>query len=112
MSSPSFPVRGCTGPLPVHAFPTHWFFLRPEACLTELTAAVAVSSAAKTFSSEDLRLAILAVGAVHGHNPLFFGTQVGSQSQAFFEPGKGSPMEFEDEAEKTIVSSSPSLVLG
>ena len=70
MSSPTLPVRGCTRPFPVHALPTYWFFLRSEACLTELTAAIAVCFATKTFSSEDLCLTVLAVRTSHGREPL------------------------------------------
>src|SRR5882724_5691602 len=71
MSLPAFPARGCTWPLSVHAFPTHWLFLRPKPCLTELAAAVAVCLATKKLSSEDLCLAISAVRTTHGYEPPF-----------------------------------------
>src|SRR6267378_7191214 len=69
MSSPAVPMRGCTWPLAVHTFPTHWLLLRPKFCLTELAATITICSAAKTLSSEDFCLAILAVGTAHGHKP-------------------------------------------
>lgn len=69
MTAPPSSIRRCARPFTVHTFPTDWLFLRPKFCLTELAAAVTVCLAAKTLSSEDVRLAIFAVGTAHGHTP-------------------------------------------
>jgi len=66
MIAPASSVRRRARPFAVHAFPTDWSFLRPKFCFTELAATVTVCSAAKTLSSEDFCLAILAVGTAHG----------------------------------------------
>ena len=69
MILPASPIRGCSWPFPVHTFPTYRLLLRPETCLTELAATVAVCLAALKHSSEDFCLGILAVGASHGREP-------------------------------------------
>jgi len=71
MTAPAPSVRGHTGPFTIYTFPTHWSFLRSKFCLTELAATVTVCSAAKTLSSEDFCLAILAVGTAHSREPRF-----------------------------------------
>jgi len=86
--------------------------LRPETRLAKPASPVAVRLAASKQRFENISSFISTIWAVHGHNPPFFGAEVGSQSQAFFERGKKSPTEFEDEAEQTLASSSPSLALG
>src|SRR6266849_548758 len=110
MSSPAVPTRGCTRPLSVHAFPTHGPLLRPETRLSKPASPVAVRLAASKHRFENVSSFISTIWVVHGHNPPFFGADVGSQSQALLERGKKSPTEFEDEAEQTIAS--PSLALG
>jgi len=96
----------------VNTFPTYRFLLRPEACLAKTASPVAECLAASKQRFENIRSFISTIWAVHGHNPPFFGAEVSSQSQAFFEWCKKSPTELEDEAEQTIASSSPSLALG
>jgi len=66
MTAPAPSVRGHTGPFTIYNFTTLWLFLRSKFCLTELAATITVCSAAKTLSSEDFCLAILAVGTTHG----------------------------------------------
>lgn len=71
MIAPPSSIRRCARPSTVHSFPTHWLFLGHKFCLTELTAAVTVCVAAKTFGYEDFCLAILAVGTTHDYGPPF-----------------------------------------
>lgn len=73
MGPPIIPGRGCTRPFPIHAFPTHRFFLRPKFCLTELASAVAVSLTTKSLSFENFCLAVLTVGTTHRRKPPFAG---------------------------------------
>src|ERR1700687_2815474 len=67
------------GPLPVHAFPTYRFLLRPETRLAELAAAVTVCLGAKKLSSEDFRLTIFAVGTAHVCEPPFVWIECGQK---------------------------------
>jgi len=67
MTSPVFPARGCSRPLPVHALPSHWL---PETSLAKLAATIAIGFAAAMQNFEDFRLLIFAIGTKHGREPL------------------------------------------